>query len=271
MLARARFLIPFIMSIIIAAILMSGYFWYVQRQKDAPLPKINHTIKHLGIIMDGNRRWAKKQGLAAWLGHQKGTDPVKLTVEFCVEQNIPYLTLYALSLENLKRSQEELDHLFEIIKKGLTNDEFEKLMSNGVKVNIIGDRSLFPQSLATTLDDIQEKTKNGTRLTLNILFCYGGQQEITAAVQTLCSKVEKGGLKVGDITPELIQQQLWTQGPPADLIIRTGGCHRLSNFLTWQSAYSELMFTDVYWPDISKKDLHDSVTSFTNVKRNFGA
>lgn len=265
----ARTALLLIISIVIGC---SGYLWYTRRPKSTTLPRLEgHTLRHLGIVMDGNRRWAKKKGLAAWLGHQKGTDPVRLSVEFCIEQNIPHLSLYALSLENLKRPQEELDHLFDIIEKSLTSDDFETLVRHGVKINLIGDRSKFPERLRPVLADIEQKTENGTALTLNILFCYGGQQEIVAAAQALARMTHKGALSPDAITPTLFEEQLWLKdSPAADLIIRTGGCNRLSNFLTWHSAYSELMFTTTYWPDITKQDLHDAVVQFMDIKRNFG-
>ena len=266
---RARITIPLF---IMLAAGIAAYIWYPQPREQESHNTTGHGIKHMAIIMDGNRRWAKKQGLAAWLGHKKGTDPVKTAVEFCVEHTIPHLSLYAFSLENLKRSQEELDHLFTIVEDGLTNQEFEKLINNGVKVNIIGAQELFPERLKKTFNDIQEKTKNGDKLTLNIMFCYGGQQELTAVMKKLGEEIERGTLKASDISADLIQHNLWTHASPnPDLIIRTGGCNRLSNFMPWQSAYSELMFVDTYWPDITKQDLKNAVTTFTKIQRNFGA
>lgn len=233
--------------------------------------KLDHSIKHLAIIMDGNRRWAKKQGLAAWIGHQNGVNPVKMTVEFCIEQGIKHLSLYAFSLENLQRSPEELDHLFEIIEKSLTNEDFEKLYKYGVKVTIIGLSELFPERLIAIFNDIQEKTKQGTELMLNISFCYGGQQELTDTMKRLGTKIKQQLLDPHDITPAVIQEHLWTShSPNPDLIIRTGGHKRLSNFLPWQSTYSELLFLDKYWPDTTKEDLYDAVLNFNTIQRNFG-
>jgi undecaprenyl diphosphate synthase len=270
---RARTTFPLFIMLAAGIII---YIWYPQPQQKTITPTaetpINHSMKHLAVIMDGNRRWAKKQGLATWLGHKKGTDPVKTAVEFCVQNKIAHLSLYAFSLENLKRSQDELNHLFTIIEDGLTNAEFEKLIKHGVKVHVIGDRALFPEKLRTTLENIQEKTKDGQTLTLNIMFCYGGQQELTYTMQRIGEKIERGELKASDISADLIQENLWTyESPNPDLIIRTGGCKRLSNFLPWQSAYSELLFIDTYWPDITQQDLSDALEAFTKVQRNFGA
>lgn len=233
--------------------------------------KIAHTIKHLALIMDGNRRWARKQGLADWEGHQKGTEPVKTAVRFCVDQEIPYLSLYAFSLENFKRSEEELGHLFGIIKAGLSGEEFEELLSKGVRVRFIGERSRFPQDLLDTVESIESKTSNGKKLTLNILFCYGGRQEIVAATKQLVKEVLAKKLSVDDIDLEQIQKHLWTADTPdPDLIIRTGGEKRLSNFMPWQSTYGELMFVDKYWPEITYDDLVNAVEYFANRTRRFG-
>lgn len=233
--------------------------------------KLNHSMKHLAIIMDGNRRWAEKQGLEPWFGHKQGTDAVKKTVEFCVEQKIPYLSLYTFSLENFKRSPQELDYLFETIEAGITDEEFNKLTENGVRVKFIGDRSQFPARLVKTVQNIETKTDSNTNLTLNLLFCYGGQQELAEAMRTMGHEIAQGRLNPTQITPELIQQHLWTSNSPnPDLIIRTGGKQRLSNFLPWQSAYSELLFLEKYWPAITKQDLYNAVQEFTLIQRNFG-
>lgn len=233
--------------------------------------KIVHSVKHLALIMDGNRRWARKQGLADWEGHQKGTEPVKTAVRFCVDQEIPHLSLYAFSIENFKRSEEELGHLFGIIKAGLSGEEFEELIQNGVRIRFIGERSLFPQDLRETIESLEAKTANGKKLNLNMLFCYGGRQEIASAAKQLVNDVLAKKLSVDEITPEQIQKRLWTAGTPdPDLVIRTGGEKRLSNFMPWQSTYSELLFIDKYWPEITYNDLADAVEYFANRTRRFG-
>lgn len=221
--------------------------------------------------MDGNRRWAKKRSLIPWQGHKEGVEPVKRAVEFCVENDIPYLSLYAFSTENFKRSTEELNHLFGIIKEGLSDKDFNKLLSHGVKIKFIGERSLFPPDLIAKINETEQQTKNGDKLTLLILFCYGGRQELTASCREIARKVSAGHLKPEAITPELIEEHLWTAGIPSpDLVVRTGGEKRLSNFYPWQSTYSELLFLDKYWPDITKEDLAHIVRTFENRKRNFG-
>jgi undecaprenyl diphosphate synthase len=255
-----------------------GFFYWMGRQEKTSQPTgqaqttpLEHSIKHLALIMDGNRRWARKQGLEAWRGHEKGTEPVKVAVEFCLQQQIPYLTLYTFSLENFKRSPEELEHLFTIIKKGLLADDVQKLFEHGVKIRFVGDRSKFPADLIQTITDLEKKTANGTKLLVNILFCYGGQQEIAAAMQKIGEKIARNELKPEAITPELITQYIWMGDVPCpDLMIRTGGEQRLSNFLTWQCGYGELMFLDCYWPDITTEHLANAVKEFETRKRRFG-
>ena len=228
-------------------------------------------IKHLGIIMDGNRRWAKQQGYKPWIGHQKGVEPVKTTLEFCLKNEIPYLTLYVFSLENLNRPAEELSYLFDVLAHQVANQETDRLFQGGVKINFIGERSLFPEKLKPIIAEIEEKTKNGDKLTVNLLFCYGGQQEIIAACQEMAHKCAAGTLKPEDITPATLEQHLWSHGTPApDLIIRTAGVQRLSNFLTWGSAYSELLFLPCFWPEITHEKLVDAVNEFYQRKRTFG-
>lgn len=244
---------------------------YQPQIKSEQLKQLNHSMKHLALIMDGNRRWAQEQGLEPWVGHKKGTDTVKLSVEFCIEQNIPYLSLYAFSLENFKRSEQELKYLFDTVEAGITNEEFQQLTKHGVRVLFIGNRSLFPARLLKTIADIEAKTAHNKQLTLNLLFCYGGQQELTEAMRSIGRLIAAGQLEPTAITPELIEQHLWSgQMPYPDIIIRTGGKQRLSNFLPWQSTYSELLFLDKYWPAITKDDLLSAVQQFELTQRNFG-
>ncbi len=229
------------------------------------------TLTHLGIILDGNRRWARKAGLAAWLGHRTGVDPVKMTLAFCLKHKIPYLTLYAFSLENFKRPQQELDFLFNTLAKEIESKELDALFKQDVKVLFVGDRSLFPAPLIPIINNVEEKTKQGKSLTLTILFCYGGQQEIINAASLIAQKVKRGELSPDQITEERFKECLWTGTITApDLIIRTGGMKRLSNFLSYHSAYSELYFTDVYWPDFTETDLINAINAYAERKRNFG-
>lgn len=229
------------------------------------------TISHLGIIMDGNRRWARRSGIAPWLGHRKGVDPVKTVIKFCLKYKIPYLTLYAFSLENFKRPQQELDFLFNTLAKEIASDELDELFKQGVRVKFAGDQSLFPAQLIPVIKDVEHKTKDGQNLVLTILFCYGGQQEIIHAVRAIADAVKSGMLESDAITRESFTEFLWTGNIPSpDLIIRTGGMKRLSNFLPYQSAYSELYFLDTYWPDITEQDLNQAVGTFEQRARTFG-
>lgn len=231
-----------------------------------------NQIKHLVAIMDGNRRWAKERGLKPWIGHKEGVEPLRMTIKFCIKENIPYLTVYAFSIENFKRPKEELDYLFNILAQELASKEFNEIIKEGVKVQIVGDRSLFPQNLAPILKDLELKSKDNKKLNLNILFCYGGQQEIIQAVQNIAKEVKAGKIKPENIDKKYFEQFLWLKDTPApDLIIRTGKVHRTSNCLTYQSAYSEICFLDIYWPEITEKHLQKALEDFKKCKRTLGA
>lgn len=232
---------------------------------------IAHTIRHLGLIMDGNRRWAKKHGLSPLEGHTRGCEPVKMAVRFCVDQKIPNLTLYALSLENFKRSTQELDHLFSLVEPGLSGSEFDEILSHGVRIRFVGDRSCIPERLHNTIKNLEEKTANGTVLNLNILFCYGGRQEVVAAVKAVAQDIQEKKYNIEAISENKIREHLWcSHSPDPDLVIRTGNDQRTSNFLLWQSAYSEFLFLEKFWPEITYQDLTDAVTRFTQRQRRFG-
>jgi len=221
--------------------------------------------------MDGNRRWAQKQGMAPWNGHRKGIEPIKTAVEFCLKKQIPYLSLYTFSLENLKRPQEELDYLFNMLAQEMTNEKLNELYQQGIKVRFVGDQSAFPDKLRATINDITERTASGDKLTLNILFCYGGQQEIVNATKKIVAAIQNGSLNVENITPETFNHYTWLGDQPhPDLIIRTANVKRLSNFLTFQSAYSELLFLECYWPDMTEKDFEKALNEFYSRKRSFG-
>jgi undecaprenyl diphosphate synthase len=246
----------------------TNYHKFAYTQQEIPADK---RIKHLGIIMDGNRRWAKSHGYKPWIGHKKGVEPVRTTLEFCIKNQIPYLTLYVFSLENFNRPQEELSYLFDVLAQQIADQELDKLFKEGIKVRFIGERSLFPEKLKPLIEDIENKTQHGTQLTLNLLFCYGGQQEIIAACKDIAQKCKNGTIQPEDITPELFAGELWSGPvPPPDLIIRTAGDQRLSNFLTWNSAYSELAFLPCFWPEITEDRLAATTADYYNRKRTFG-
>ncbi len=227
-------------------------------------------MQHLACIMDGNRRYALKHGWKPWIGHQKGVDAVRVTLDFCLENKIPYLSLYTFSIENFKRSQEEKLFLFDLIPT-MAKQHLDELIEKGVRVKFVGDRSLFPANIAPMLDEIEKQTQHGTHLQINCLFCYGSQQEIAYAAKEIARKVKAGQLQEEDINEEIVAQHLWTNGiPDPDLIFRTGGQQRLSNYLLFQAAYSEYYFTDQLWPALKKQDLEQACSSFDIIKRNFG-
>lgn len=220
--------------------------------------------------MDGNRRWARKQGWAIIKGHTKGIDSFKLVVEYCLKKKIPHLSLYAFSLENFKRSEEEKSQLFELALHQ-SKDLFEQLLTLNVRVKFVGERSLFPASLVSVCQDIETKTAQCTALYLNILFCYGSQQEIIAGVKEVARKVCDGTLREEEINEETFKNYLWLGPiPDPEIIIRTGGSRRLSNFMLYQSAYSEYYFLDCLWPDLTEQDLDGVFNDFLQRKRNFG-
>jgi undecaprenyl diphosphate synthase len=227
-------------------------------------------LKHLACIMDGNRRWAMRQGLTSWLGHKNGLDAVQRVIDFCLAQHIPYLSLYAFSIENLQRSQDEQRYLFEVLAQEALQD-IETFKRKNLRIRFIGDRPLFPASVIPVCEEIEYETASGSALQVNFLLCYGGQQEIVAATKRIVVEVAQGSLKLADITPEVFEKFLWTSDMPLpDLIIRTGGQQRLSNFLLFQCAYSELYFLDCLWPDISLTDLEAACIYFDTCRKNFG-
>lgn len=228
-------------------------------------------IKHLAVVMDGNRRWAKKNKISVLLGHSKGgVDAAIKTIEFCLNRGISFLSLYTFSLENFNRSNEEKNFLFDLLVNE-SKQSLQEFIKKGVRIRFIGDRSLFPKGVLETCNALEEQTKDLSKLTLNILFCYGAQQEIVSGMRSLFSKIKNGILTEDDITQKALENCLWTNGTPEpDLIIRTGGAKRLSNFLLYQSAYSELCFLDCLWPEITEEHLQAATAEFMVTKRNFG-
>lgn len=228
------------------------------------------AITHLACIMDGNRRWALRQGLLSFFGHRKGLDALKLVINFCLDKNIPYLSLYTFSTENLQRSQTEQHYLFEVLAQEAVS-ELQEFKRKNVRMQFIGDRALFPKSVQSVCEKIEKETADCNALEVNFLLCYGGRQEIVAAAQRIAIQVAQGQLRAQDITAETVQENLWTAGTPfPDLIIRTGGQKRLSNFLLYQCAYSELYFLDCMWPEISEKKLEMALTYYHECQKNFG-
>ena len=227
-------------------------------------------MQHLAIIPDGNRRWAKKNKLKSLMGHKKGLDAFEIAIKFCLEKGIWYLSVYTFSLENFNRSQEEKSYLFDLLLQHCKS-KLPEFIKNGIRARFIGDKSFFPKNVAPAIEEMEEKTKHLNKLNLNFLFCYGAKIELVHAIKNLAKEVKAGVLAVDDIDEEKISSSLWTAGmPDPDLIIRTSGLCRLSNFLLYQAAYSEFMFLDCYWPEITQAHLQKCFDDFENVQRNFG-
>lgn len=226
--------------------------------------------QHLAIIMDGNGRWAKQQGMLRAFGHENGTKSVRVTVETCAKLGIKNLTLYAFSTENWNRPKIEVDLLMKLLIKSLQS-ELKTLTDNNIRLNSIGNLDLLPKSAQTQLREVIEKTKNNTRMTLTLALSYGSREEILQAVRAISDKVKNNIISIADIDESIINQHLYTQNlPDVDLLIRTSGEHRISNFLLWQIAYAELYFTDVLWPDFREEHLYEAIVSYQKRERRFG-
>lgn len=226
--------------------------------------------KHLAIIMDGNGRWAKKQGLLRTIGHENGAKAVRQTVETCARLGIKNLTLFAFSTENWNRPKLEVDTLMKLLSKALKK-ELNTLTKNDIRLNTIGDIESLPKSVAKNLIEVVESTKENQRMTLTLALNYGSKEEITRATKLIADKVKNNIISVGDIDESVINNHLYTLNlPDVDLVIRTSGEQRISNFLLWQIAYAELYFTDVLWPDFSSEHLMEALESYQNRERRFG-
>ncbi|WP_025659038.1 isoprenyl transferase [Rhizobium sp. IBUN] len=226
--------------------------------------------EHVAIIMDGNGRWAKQRGLPRTMGHRKGVDAVREAVRAAGDVGIKYLTLFAFSSENWRRPETEVSDLLGLLKAFIRRDLAE-LHRQNVRVKVIGDRHSLKSDILDLLVDAEETTKTNTALTLIIAFNYGSRDEIARAMASLARDVEAGRLKPQDISPALIDARLDTAGiPDPDLIIRTSGEERLSNFLLWQAAYSEFIFVPEYWPDFSREIFYSALETFASRDRRFG-
>ena len=232
--------------------------------------EITKYPEHLAIIMDGNGRWAKKQGLLRALGHEKGAQSVRQVLEYCVEHHIPYLTLYAFSTENWNRPALEVKALMELLVKFLRK-EADELDKNNVRLNMIGNLERFPEKVKNTTVRVIDRLKHNTGTTITLSLGYGAREELLTTIKRIAQQVEQQQLKVDAINEDIIQQHLYTYDlPNVDLLIRTSGEYRISNFLLWQIAYAELYFTDVLWPDFTKKHLEEALISYQNRERRFG-
>lgn len=230
-----------------------------------------HAVpRHVAIIMDGNNRWAKKRLLPGVAGHKAGVDAVRAVIEVCAEAGVEVLTLFAFSSENWQRPAEEVSALMELFL-GALRREAKKLDANDISLRIIGDRSRFHPELQAAMREAEAQTAGDRRFILQVAANYGGQWDIAQAAQRLAREVQGGYLRPDDITPELLQGCLVTGDLPLpDLCIRTGGEHRISNFLLWQLAYTELYFSELFWPDFKHDAMRKALADFASRQRRFG-
>ena len=227
--------------------------------------------KHIAIIMDGNRRWAKAQGKPAGFGHKAGAKTLENIVRYANKIGLEHITVYAFSTENWKRAEDEVNALMMLLQNYL--DEYSKRAdSENIKVKILGDITVLSQGMQKSIINCMERTKDNTGITFNIALNYGGRDEIIKAVKNIASQVKDGKVEVENINEELISNNLYTAGQPdPDLLIRTSGELRLSNFLPWQLVYSEFLFIDKNWPDFTEEDLDNAIVEYQKRTRKFGA
>lgn len=242
--------------------------WLESQIKNGEIPK------HIAVILDGNRRFAKSKGLDLDSAYNYGAENAEKLLEWCLDLKIPSLTLYCLSTENLKRKKEELEPIFKSIKKELKKSlEDDRIYKERVKINILGNKDLLPSDLRELAEEVEEKTRENDKFYLNLAICYGGRKEILEAVRKICEEVKEGNLKPEDLDEKTFEKFLYTSSLPhpyPDIVIRTSGEERISNFLIWQIAYSELIFVDVYWPEFRRIDLLRAIRTYQKRKRRFG-
>ena len=238
-----------------------------------------NTIRHIGVIMDGNRRWARKSGLLAFQGHDKGADVFVNTCDWCIQENISYLTVYAFSTENWKRPTEEINHIFDLFER-FFKEKIDLCIEKDIKFNIIGERTKiaeFRKKTLSIIEDAEKRTKDCKKLNVQMAFSYGGRDEIVRAIKKLANDIIEQKLSINDISEKTFPSYLDTAEIPerdadVDLVIRTGGTdnRRLSNFLPWQTVYSELYFSDFLWPEFSKEEFDNALSYYHTVKRRKG-
>ncbi|MEM0020662.1 MAG: polyprenyl diphosphate synthase [Fervidicoccaceae archaeon] len=242
------------------------YLWSQIKNKDMP--------QHIAIIPDGNRRWARRQGLEEFIGHRVGYERAQDVLQWIWDLGVKVVTIYVLSTENcIKRSKEEREHIFFLLTEALKKiKEERRIYDSKVKVRVIGNESLIPDDVKRLAREVEIATANHGERLLNIAVCYGGRYEIIEAIKSIARDFSSGKLRIDEIDEKLVSSYLFTKdSPDPDLIIRTSGEERISNFLLWQSAYSELYFTDVYWPEFRKIDLWRAIRSYQKRRRNFGS
>ena len=229
-----------------------------------------NSCQHVAIIMDGNGRWAKKRGMPRTYGHKKGAENVVKITRSMKESGVKFLTLYAFSTENWQRSKDEVDALMQLLNEYL-DKELKEIMENNVRIRFIGERYMLSPSIQEKMLHLEEESAKNTDLTLCIALSYGSRQEILAATQKIAQNVASGKMDVSQITQEAFSNELYTRDiPDPDILIRTSGEQRISNYLLWQLAYTELFFTDTLWPDFDKNELCDIIQSFNKRERRYG-
>ena len=226
--------------------------------------------KHIAIIMDGNGRWAQEKGYTRIYGHNKGVKSVQKIVEESLSLGIQYLTLYAFSVDNWNRPKKEIGTLMDLLVDSLKK-EFEKLIKNNIRLNTIGNIKTLPEKVQDEIIRVSNKTKNNTKMILTIALSYGAREEIENVIKNIAREVKNNTISIENVDHSIINKHLYTQNlPDVDLLIRTSGEQRISNFLLWQIAYAELYFTDVYWPDFGKKDFYKALFNYQKRERRFG-
>lgn len=234
------------------------------------MTKENNKLEHLAIIMDGNGRWAARRGLPRSMGHRKGTEVVKEITRAAGELGIKYLTLYAFSTENWNRSEDEVKTLMGLLRDYLQSD-LKEVQENNVRIRFIGEREMLDADIVRKMAEIEADTLRNTGMTLCIALSYGSRQEIVNAVKKTAALVKEGDISLNDVDVKLFSDMLYTKDmPDPDLVIRTSGEQRISNYLLWQIAYAEFFFTDVLWPDFNKKLLEDIIKNFNMRERRYG-
>ncbi len=237
---------------------------------NADVATLRSPPRHIAIIMDGNGRWAKARGLPRALGHKEGVEALRRAVEASRDLGVTHLSVYAFSTENWNRPQTEIDALFDLLRVFVRRD-LARLHKDGVRIRIIGSRIGLSDDILSLIDEAMAKTKDNTRLTLNIAFNYGGRGEIVAAMQQMARAVEAGQLKSDQIDEAMVSRMVWSgESSDPDLVIRTSGELRLSNFLLWSGAYAELMFMDLWWPDFTRESLEKAIDAYRRRDRRFG-
>ncbi len=232
--------------------------------------KHGNLPNHIAIILDGNGRWAKNRNLSRTEGHKAGVENLEMLIDQCKDLNIKYITLYVFSTENWKRPAFEVNNLMLLLNKYLT-ERLDDLMQKNIRLNVIGDVSKLPKKTMKLIAFVINETKNNSKMVLTLAINYGARNEILRAVKNLAEDAKNSKLDIDDIDEKLFSKYLYTYGiPDPDLLIRTSGEYRLSNFLLWQCAYTEFWYTDVFWPDFKKSDLYDALESFKKRKRRFG-